>query len=92
VILLSAKTAIESKLEGMEYGADDYLTKPFNVSFLKARVKNILEQRLRLQNLYSTGNITEISENEPLPISNKDQKFMFQVIQFVKENMSKSDF
>lgn len=92
VILLSAKTAIESKLEGMEYGADDYLTKPFNVSFLKARVKNILEQRLRLQNLYSTGNIVEISEKEPLPISNKDHKFMVQVIQFVKENMSKSDF
>lgn len=92
VILLSAKTAIESKLEGMEYGADDYLTKPFNVSFLKARVKNVLEQRLRLQKLYSTGNINDISEIEPLPISNKDQKFMFQVIQFVKENRSKSDF
>jgi signal transduction histidine kinase/DNA-binding response OmpR family regulator/ligand-binding sensor domain-containing protein len=92
VILLSAKTAIESKLEGMEYGADDYLTKPFNVSFLKARIKNILEQRLRLQNLYSSGNINEISENEPLPISNKDQKFMVQVILFVKENISKSDF
>jgi DNA-binding response OmpR family regulator/anti-sigma regulatory factor (Ser/Thr protein kinase) len=92
VILLSAKTAIESKLEGLEYGADDYLTKPFNVGFLKARVKNILEQRLRLQKLYSTGNIDEISDNEPLQISNKDQKFMFQVIQFIKGNMSKSDF
>ena len=92
VILLSAKTAIESKLEGMEYGADDYITKPFNVSFLKARVKNVLEQRLRLQHLYSTGNMTEISEKEPLQISNKDHKFMFQVIKLVKENMSKSDF
>jgi signal transduction histidine kinase/DNA-binding response OmpR family regulator/ligand-binding sensor domain-containing protein len=92
VILLSAKTAIESKLEGMEYGADDYLTKPFNVSFLKARVKNVLEQRLRLQQLYSTGTIPEISEEEPLKISNKDNKFMSQVIEFVKQNMSKSDF
>lgn len=92
VILLSAKTAIESKLEGMEYGADDYLTKPFNVGFLKARIKNVLEQRKRLQKLYSTGNVHEISEIEPLPISNKDHKFMFQVIQFVNENMAKSDF
>ncbi|MFB9110066.1 hybrid sensor histidine kinase/response regulator transcription factor [Flavobacterium gyeonganense] len=92
VILLSAKTAIESKLEGMEYGADDYITKPFNVSFLQARVKNVLKQRVRLQNLYSTGNMTEISEEEPLQISNKDHKFMFQVIKLVKENMSKSDF
>lgn len=92
VILLSAKTAIESKLEGMEYGADDYLTKPFNVSFLKARVKNILEQRLLLRQLYSTGTIPEISEKDPLQISSKDHKFMVQVIEFVKANMSKSDF
>ncbi len=92
VILLSAKTAIESKLEGMEYGADDYLTKPFNVSFLKARVKNILEQRLFLRQLYSTGTIPEILEKDLLQISNKDHKFMVQVIEFVKANMSKSDF
>ncbi|CAD0001410.1 hybrid sensor histidine kinase/response regulator [Flavobacterium chungangense] len=92
IILLSAKTAIESKLDGMEYGADDYITKPFNVSLLKARVKNILEQRQRLQQLYSTGTIPEISEKEPLQISTKDHKFMLQVINLVKENMSKSDF
>ncbi len=92
VILLSAKTAIESKLAGMEYGADDYITKPFNVSFLKARVKNVLEQRIRLQQLYSTGSIAEISEEEPLQISGRDNKFMLQVIELVKENISKSDF
>jgi AraC-like DNA-binding protein len=62
------------------------------VSFLKARVKNILEQRLLLQSLYATGKITEILEKEPPTISNKDHKFMTQVIQFVNENMSKSDF
>jgi transcriptional regulator GlxA family with amidase domain len=92
VILLSAKTAIESKLQGMEYGADDYITKPFNVSFLKARVKNVLEQRIRLQQLYSTGRIAEIEEEKPLQISNRDNKFMLQVIELVKENISKSDF
>lgn len=92
VILLSAKSSVESKLEGLEYGADDYVTKPFNVSLLKARVKNVLEQRARLQTLFSTGNTIDIAREEPLQISNKDQKFMFQVIEFVKENMSNSDF
>ncbi|CAM3750219.1 hybrid sensor histidine kinase/response regulator transcription factor [Flavobacterium chungbukense] len=92
VILLSAKSSIESKLEGLEYGADDYMTKPFNVSLLKAKVKNVLEQRIRLQQLFSSGNTIDISKEEPLKISNKDQKFMFQVIEFVKENMSNSDF
>ncbi|WP_289659969.1 hybrid sensor histidine kinase/response regulator transcription factor [Flavobacterium panacagri] len=92
VILLSAKTAIESKLAGMEYGADDYITKPFNVSFLKARVKNVLEQRIRLQQLYSTGSIAQIAKEEPLQISDKDNKFMLKVIELVKENISKTDF
>ena len=92
VILLSAKTAIESKLEGMEYGADEYMVKPFNVSYLRAKIKNVLEQRKRLQLLYSTGNITEIPSEEPLQISNQDHKFMFQVIKLVKDNVSKTDF
>lgn len=92
VILLSAKAAIESKLEGMEYGADEYMVKPFNVSYLRARVKNILEQRKRLQILYSSGRITEIPGDEPLQISNQDHKFMFQVIKLVKDNVSKTDF
>ncbi|MFL9829308.1 two-component regulator propeller domain-containing protein [Flavobacterium sp. ST-87] len=92
VILLSAKSSVESKLEGMEYGADEYLTKPFELSYLKARVKNILEQRKRLQFLYSTGNITEIPIEKTLQISNQDHKFMFQVIKLVKDNISKTDF
>ncbi|HTG64985.1 MAG TPA: two-component regulator propeller domain-containing protein [Flavobacterium sp.] len=92
VVLLSAKTAIEAKLEGMEYGADEYMDKPFNVSFLKARIKNILEQRKRLQLLYSSGNIAEFPVEEPLQISNQDHKFMFQVIKLVKDNVSKTDF
>ena len=36
VILLTAKNSIESKLEGMEYGADDYITKPFSAAYLEA--------------------------------------------------------
>jgi signal transduction histidine kinase/DNA-binding response OmpR family regulator/ligand-binding sensor domain-containing protein len=92
VILLSAKSSLESRLEGLEYGADDYVTKPFNVSLLKARVKNVLEQRARLQQLFSSGSTIEISKEEPLQISTKDQKFMFQVIELVKENRSNSDF
>lgn len=52
VVLLTAKTSIESKLEGLEYGADDYITKPFSATYLKARVKNLLTQRKKLQALY----------------------------------------
>ena len=52
IILLTAKTTIESKLEGLEYGADDYITKPFSATYLQARVENLLMQRKKLQNFY----------------------------------------
>ena len=52
IILLTAKTTIESKLEGLEYGADDYITKPFSATYLQARVENLLAQRKKLQDFY----------------------------------------
>lgn len=52
IILLTAKTTIESKLEGLEYGADDYITKPFSATYLQARVENLLAQRKKLQSFY----------------------------------------
>jgi DNA-binding response OmpR family regulator len=42
VILLTAKTAIESRLQALQYGADDYVTKPFEPEYIRARVHNIL--------------------------------------------------
>ncbi|MFA6812942.1 MAG: two-component regulator propeller domain-containing protein [Bacteroidaceae bacterium] len=67
IVLLTAKTTIESKLEGLELGADDYITKPFSATYLKARVENILVQRKKLQKLYrdqlmkNIGGISEIA-------------------------------
>ncbi|NDV81250.1 hybrid sensor histidine kinase/response regulator transcription factor [Bacteroides sp. 51] len=52
IVLLTAKTAIESKLEGLELGADDYITKPFSATYLQARVDNILFRRSKLQAIY----------------------------------------
>ncbi|MBR1878237.1 MAG: response regulator [Paludibacteraceae bacterium] len=52
VILLTAKTAIESRLEAMQIGADDYVTKPFEPEYLRARVHNIIIQREQLEQSY----------------------------------------
>ena len=52
VILLTAKTAIESRLQALQYGADDYVTKPFEPEYLRARVKNIISQREQLEQSY----------------------------------------
>jgi DNA-binding response OmpR family regulator len=53
IILLTAKASFESKLEGLETGADDYLTKPFDSRELFVRIKNLLEQRKRIREKYS---------------------------------------
>ena len=52
VILLTAKTAIESRLHALQKGADDYVTKPFEPEYLRARVHNIIAQRKQLESSY----------------------------------------
>ena len=73
IILLTAKTTIESKLEGLEYGADDYITKPFSATYLQARVENLLMQRKKLQSFYRDSLMhinTSVTSGE-LPASTK---------------------
>ncbi|MDJ1470313.1 response regulator transcription factor [Xanthocytophaga flava] len=57
IIIVSAKNALEDRLKGLELGADDYLTKPFHLSELNARIHSILRRRLQ-------GGSTKISFQE----------------------------
>ena len=52
VILLTAKTAIESRLQALQYGADDYVTKPFEPEYIRARVHNLIIQREQLEHSF----------------------------------------
>ncbi len=54
IIMLTAKADMDSKLEGIDYGAEVYLEKPFNVDELKLRVRKLLDQRMILQNAYAS--------------------------------------
>ena len=69
VILLTAKTAIESRLQALEYGADDYVTKPFEPEYLRARVHNILIQREQLEQSYRQRlmRLEPQKTDEPIP-------------------------
>lgn len=56
VILLTAKSLDEQKIEGYEHGADAYITKPFSSKILKARVENLLNNRRKLENAFKENN------------------------------------
>ncbi len=95
VILLTSKTTIESKLEGLAYGADDYITKPFSVPYFQARIANLLQQRKQLQDIFR-GNLTSYSMDEynPLPysINTQDEEMVKKIMELIEENMESSDF
>ena len=59
VIIISAKDSLDDKIEGLNLGADDYLTKPFHLSELNARVKSIIRRKyFEASNLVQVGNLT----------------------------------
>jgi DNA-binding response OmpR family regulator len=89
IILLTAKSLEEHKIEGIETGADDYITKPFNMVYLEKRILNILKQRKQLKERFSRDLQTETKE---LAYSTADQVFLEKVVQLVEENMADPDF
>lgn len=89
IILLTAKTSIENKLEGLDTGADVYLPKPFNLREIELTVKNLLESRNNLRKHFlKFGSVKDID----LPINNKDQDFLELLTKIVEDNMDNSDF
>ena len=100
IVLLTAKSTIESKIEGMKLGADDYITKPFSAAYLKARIFNLLEQRKKLQALYCASLIPTSSERQTTEqpkqisapaLSPNDQKFMDKVLETIDRNLDNGD-
>jgi signal transduction histidine kinase/ligand-binding sensor domain-containing protein/DNA-binding NarL/FixJ family response regulator len=55
VVLLTAKSALESRVEGLELGADDYITKPFHLPELRLRIRNLLDRQARLYERLRAG-------------------------------------
>jgi DNA-binding response OmpR family regulator/two-component sensor histidine kinase len=95
VILLTAKTAIESKLEGLTYGADDYITKPFSVQYFLARIDNILNQRKRIHKAFRAqleSSDKLILDIPTLSISSHDEELLNKVIQIIDEQMDNGEF
>lgn len=102
IILLTAKTDMQSKLECLKLGANDYITKPFSMVYLQARVENILEERKHWQEKYrlqiqgsingpSLNTITTTQQVEETMVDKKDDEFMKKVVEYVNQHMEDSN-
>ena len=85
VILLTARTPLIFKLEGLEIGADDYITKPFNLHFLEARVWNLLDSRQKLRERYRKEFFLQPKD---VALNSPDEIFLGKVTKFIEDNMA----
>lgn len=87
VILLTARQAVESKVEGLEIGADDYVTKPFNMTVLTLRIRKLIELSHYKQISHSTIDPTPSN----IVITSLDEKLVEKAIKYVEDNISRSE-
>ncbi len=101
VILLTAKSSIDDQIKGMEYGADDYITKPFSATYLKTKIAALIKQRELLREYYMSNEEGVKVQIQPSPdnrelslpqITGYDDEFIRKVIDSIEENIDKTDF
>lgn len=93
VIILSAKDSVEDKIAGLELGADDYLTKPFHLSELNARIKSVYRRKsFSGANQFTLNNLTLDYTEKLLRINDKSIKLTkteFELLQYLIANKNR---
>lgn len=89
VILLTARTSLVFRAEGLETGADDYVTKPFSPGILMLRVKNLIESRRRLRERFGSQLRLEPKE---VTLTTPDEELLRKAIAIVERHMDDSTF
>ncbi|MDP4225419.1 MAG: DNA-binding response regulator, partial [Bacteroidota bacterium] len=85
VILLTARTSIENRIEGLETGADSYIPKPFHPQHLRIRIEKLIELRQNLMAKFSKSISFEAKE---MTITSADERFLQKAMDLVKANIS----
>jgi signal transduction histidine kinase/DNA-binding response OmpR family regulator len=88
VVMLTAKTGDANELAGLEIGADDYLTKPFNADILKARIHRLLEARKAAREYYLREFL--LTPKEVVALSPEDE-FVRRAVNVVEDHISHPD-
>lgn len=89
VIMLTAKSSVDSQIEAMQYGADAFLIKPFDEQLLRAVIDNLTDKRKKIQQTFAaTMDVSVMEFNE----DSQDKKFIDKALRVVKENYFNPDF
>ena len=89
IILLTAKASEESIVQGLETGADDYITKPFNARILAVRIRNLIELRRQLQlNIHREMTLRPVE----IAVSRIDKEFLKELKEVINQNLADSEF
>ncbi len=89
VILLTAKTNIQSKIEGLELGADAYIEKPFSVEYLQACIANLINSREKLRQAFAQSPFVAANT---MALTKADEEFMKKLNEIIQNNFHNPDF
>lgn len=85
IILLTAINGQEQQIKGLETGANDYITKPFNFEVLNAKIKNLLHLKSTMQNTYSRQ--IKLTAAEPV-VESADEKLLTEIVSYLENNLT----
>ncbi|MBQ5878679.1 MAG: response regulator, partial [Alistipes sp.] len=99
IVVLSAKSSLDDRIEGLEQGIDDYITKPFVASFLKVRIRRLLEryrqlrERLLERFLEEQANTLPKVNTEPSEphIVSSDEQLIRSLVELIERNIDRSE-
>ncbi|GGD04655.1 hybrid sensor histidine kinase/response regulator transcription factor [Hyunsoonleella pacifica] len=89
VILLTSRSSLIYKFEGLESGADDYISKPFNLKEFSLKIHNLLESKQRLKDKFASN---ENFSSVDVSLTSLDEQLLKKAFKIVKDNISNQDF
>jgi YesN/AraC family two-component response regulator len=90
VIMLTSRGSVENQLEGLETGADDYLSKPFHIPILVARINNLIVARQRMRERFSGHEL--VVEPSDITVVSVDEQLLQRAIDVVEQHLADDDF
>lgn len=89
IVLLTAKATLQSKIEGIELGADAYVEKPFSTEYLLVRIANLLSNQEKLRRTFTSSPFVEA---KTIALSKADESFLEKLTEVIQKNLVETDF